>query len=424
MTVKPKTLKFRIIVWILIIIIVPILFNKITTKIGESMMKKAMAQPKAVQVANPVRQDIYISTESAGRVEAKYTVDVVARINGWLQKRYFSEGDLVKAGQTLFLIEPNEYEIAVQNAQAAVKQSEAAYVNAEKELKRASELVKNDYVSKSYYDQALAARDGNKAAHDAAKASLSNAKLNLSYTKVVSPIDGKIGKIMITEGNLVNTQTGPLARIVSTSPIYVTFNLKSADYLKFKKSELGNNLENMKVTVKLADGSEYPQTGKIEFVDNEVDMSSGTIALRATFDNADGLLVPGDYVQVVATTVTPKTVMLVPQAAALDEPNGYYVWVVKDDNTIEKKTIQVSDDVDNNWVVENGLDYNDKVVVKGIQRVFMDGQKVVIEEPQDENAEADNSKQPQAKQEKPKEKNIFEKIGSKVSGIFNKKSDK
>lgn len=377
-----KTLKFRIILFVLILIVAPILYNKVTTIIGEKMMKEAMAQPKSVQVANPVQKDIYISTESAGRVEAKYTVDVVARINGWLQKRYFSEGAVVKAGQTLFLIEPNEYEIAVRNAQATVKQTEAAYVNAEKELKRAVELVKNDFVSKSYYDQALASRDGNKAAYEAARAALSNAKLNLSYTKVVSPIDGKIGKIMITEGNLVNTQTGPLARIVSTDPIFVTFNLKSADYLKFKKSDSNTNLDNMNVIVKMADGSKYPQTGKIEFIDNEVDISSGTIALRATFDNKEGLLVPGDYVQVVATTVNPKTVMLIPQSAAMDEDGGYYVWVVKDDNTIEKRTIHVSDDVDNNWVVESGLDYNDKVVVKGIQRVFAEGQKIVIETPE------------------------------------------
>ena len=415
-----KTLKFRIIIWIVILIVTPILYNKIVTKVGETMMKKAMAQPKAVQVANPVQQDIYISTESAGRVEAKYTVDVLARINGWLQKRYFSEGEMVKAGQTLFLIEPNEYEIAVQNAQAAVKKSEAAYVNSEKELKRAQELVKNDYVSKSYYDQALAARDGNKAAYDSAKAQLANAKLNLSYTKVVSPIDGKIGKIMITEGNLVNVQSGPLARIVSTTPIFVTFNLKSADYLKFKKSGIDANIENMKVVVKLADGSEYNQNGKIEFVDNEIDMSSGTIALRATFDNQEGILVPGDYVQVVATTATPKTVMLIPQAAAMDESNGYYVWVVKDDDTIEKRTIQVSDDVDNNWVVDGGLDYSDRVVVKGIQRVFMDGQKVVVEEPKDENAETAQQTS-QTKQEMPKKESIFSKIGRKVFGQNNKK---
>ena len=124
-------------------------------------------------------------------------------------------------------------------------------------------------------------------------------------------------------------------------------------------------------------------------------MSSGTIALRATFENKEGLLVPGDYIQVVATTVVPKTVMLIPQAAAMDESEGYYVWVVKEDDTIEKRTIIVSDDVDNNWVVESGLDYGDKVVVKGIQRVFMDGQKVIIEEP--EAAEGQQA-QPQKKQ--------------------------
>ena len=416
-----KTLKFRIILWIVIIIVTPILFNKITTFIGENMMRKAMAQPKVVQVANPVKQDIYISTESAGRIEAKYTVDVVARINGWLQKRYFSEGAVVKAGQTLFLIEPNEYEIAVSNAQAAVKQSEAAYVNAEKELKRAVELVKNDYVSKSYYDQALATRDGSKAAFEAAKATLSNAKLNLSYTKVVSPIDGKIGKIMITEGNLVNAQTGPLARIVSTSPIYATFNIKSADYLKFKRAGANANLDNMKVEVKLADGSEYSETGKIEFVDNEIDMSSGTIALRATFENKEGLLVPGDYIQVVATTINPKTVMLIPQSAAMDEPEGYYVWVVKNGGTIEKRHIQISEDVDNNWVVEGGLDYDDLIVVKGIQRVFMDGQKVVVEDPQKEGASEEQKAQaPAPKKEQPKA-NIFKRIGAKVMSLTKKK---
>ena len=216
--------KKKLIIGIIIaLIILPIVFNKVMTFVSAKIMAKMSAKPPAVEIGTVVDGDYYPKTESVGRIEAKYSVDVVARINGWLQKSYFKEGNYVKKGQTLFLIQPHEYQIAVQQAQAAVRQSKAALVNAEKELTRARELVKNDFVSKSYFDQALATRDQNKAQLDANKTSLANAKLNLSYTQIKAPVDGKIGKIIITEGNLVNAQSGTLARIVSTSPIYVYF---------------------------------------------------------------------------------------------------------------------------------------------------------------------------------------------------------
>ena len=250
-----KNKKAQWIVFLVVFILGSIAFQQISSYIDGKNQQKAMNAPKEVQTMHPMIRDVYSKSESAGRIEAKYSVDVVARINGWLQKRFFDEGAKIAKGQTLFLIEPDQYEIAVSNASATVRQTQAALINAEKELVRAKELVKNDYVSKSYYDQALATRDQNKAALDAAKAQLAEAKLNLSYTKIVSPIDGKIGKIIITEGNLVNTTSGALARIVSLSPIYAYFPMKSSEFLKFRKLDSSPDFSNMKVQIQLADGS-------------------------------------------------------------------------------------------------------------------------------------------------------------------------
>lgn len=365
---------------ILAVMIVPIVFNKIMTVIGAKMAAEAAKRPQIVQVAEVKGEDIYQKTESVGRIEAKYSVDVVARINGWLQKRYFKEGDYVKKGQTLFLIQPNEYAIAVQQAQATVNQNQAALVNSEKELKRAQELVKNDFVSKSYYDQALATRDQNKAALEAARANLANAKLNLSYTRIASPVDGKIGKILITEGNLVNAQSGTLAKIVSTSPIYGIFTLKSEDYLKFKKGDNSDkDFSNMDVKIKLSDGSEYKETGKLEFVNNEVDPTAGTITLRATFQNKDHLLVPGDFINVTATSKAPRHVLLVPQVAVSDSTAGYYVWVIDKDGLAQQKSIKIGNAINTDWEVLDGLQEGEKVISTGVQKL-RPGVPVKVEE--------------------------------------------
>jgi len=368
--------KNRIIAFLIILIVVPIAYQQIKSAIDGYMQQKAMNIPKVVQTAQAEAKDIYSSSESAGRVEAKYSVDVVARINGWLQKRFFDEGAKIAKGQTLFLIEPDQYEIAVKNAAAAVRQTQAALINAEKELVRAKELVKQDYVSKSYYDQALATRDQAQAALDAAKASLADAKLNLSYTKIASPIDGKIGKIIITEGNLVNTTSGALARIVSIKPIFVSFTMKSSEFLKFRKNESADDYSDMDVKIQLADGSIYDESGVIEFVNNEVDQTTGTITLRATFQNEDELLVPGDFVKVVVTAKTPKEVVLVPQSAALDDSTGYYVWGIDSDNKAVRKDIKVGEEIDKKWVVTEGLNAGDTYVAKGVQSIRSAGQKV------------------------------------------------
>lgn len=381
----------RFTAFLIVLIVAPIAYQQISSKVSEIMQRKANSIPKTVQTSKPEYEEIYSSSESAGRIEAKYSVDVVARINGWLQKRFFDEGAKIHKGQTLFLIEPDQYQIAVKNAEANVRQNKASLINAQKELVRAAELVKQDYVSKSYYDEALATRDRAQAALDASQAALADARLNLSYTKVTSPIDGKIGKIIITEGNLVNTTSGALARIVSVKPIYVYFTLKSSEFLKFKKVDSSADFSNMNVKIQLADGTTYAENGKIEFVNNEVDQTTGTISLRATFENADELLVPGDFVKVVVTAKTPKKVVLIPQSAALDDAQGYYVWSVDSDNKAVRKNIKVAEEIDKKWVVEEGLTPEDIFVSKGTQSIRMPGQKV-NPEPLENETEANKTK--------------------------------
>lgn len=372
------------------VIILPIIFNQIVGIVGARIAAEMMKKPTPVVVANTTEDEIYPETESVGRIEAKYSVDVVARINGWLQKRYFQEGAYVKKGQTLFLIQPNEYSIAVQQASAAVRQAEAALINSEKELKRAKELVKNDFVSKSYYDNALATRDQNRATLDVNRANLAAAKLNLSYTNIKSPVDGKVGKILITEGNLVNAQSGPLTKIVSVSPIYAYFTIKSEDYLKFMKtseSPQNNELAGMNVKIKLSDGTEYKENGKLEFVDNQVDPTAGTISLRATFENKDHLLVPGDYIKVTAIAKNPIKVVLVPQEALNDSTNGTFVWVVDEKSTAQQRPVSVeTKQQGKNWIVTEGLKPGEKVIVSGFQRLRA-GSAVTIAENAEQNAD-------------------------------------
>lgn len=381
-------------IWIIIaaIIIVPVVFNKIAGIISAKLAAEQQKKPTPVEVALVEQTQIYPQTESVGRIEAKYSVDVVARINGWLQKSYFKEGAYVKKRQTLFLIQPSEYIIAVKQAEAAVRQTEAALINAQKELVRAEELVKNDFVSKSYYDQALATRDQNKATLDVNKANLAAAKLNLSYTKITSPVDGKVGKILITEGNLVNPQSGALTKIVSVSPIYAYFNVKSEDYLRYMKRRLvidKGSIPGTDVIIKLSDGSVYKEKGQLEFVNNEVDPSAGTISFRAVFENKDHLLVPGDFINVTAVSKKPVDVVVVPQIAVSDSTEGTYVWVVNEESQAKRKFVKISNQQGDKWIVDEGLQPGEQVITKGFQRL-RDGTPVVIDKEAADKAAKEN----------------------------------
>lgn len=371
-----KLTRKQLAVIILLIIIVPIIYNKTSGLIIGMLQKQAMRMPKEVVVDNPHMEQVNVSAESTGRVEAQYSIDVIARVSGFLLKKYFKEGDFVKKGQLLFQIDPREYQLSVNNSRAAVNQYQALYTNAQQEWHRANALVKEDLISRSDVDSSLAARNQNKALLDSANQQLELAKVNLSYTSIHSPIDGRIGKVNITEGNYVTATSGSLVNVASVSPVYVSFSLKGDDFVKLLKAS--DKFKDVEVKVQFGDGSWYDKVGTVNFVDNKIDKDSGSVQMRATFDNEKGWLVPGAYMKVKLTA--PKTVefMTVPQACAKgDAMSGYYVWAVQDNKAV-RKDIKVSDDINNNWIVEDGLNKSDVIVVSGIQNVAAEGQKLKI----------------------------------------------
>ncbi|CCY25005.1 secretion protein HlyD [Brachyspira sp. CAG:484] len=363
-------------VLILLVIIVPIIYNKTSGFISGIIQRRAMMMPKEVEVDTPHLESVNVSAESTGRVEAKYSVDLVARVPGFLLKKYFKEGDFVKKGQTLFQIDPREYQIEVNNSAANVNQYSALLRNAQQELNRANALIKEDLISRSDVDSSLAARNQNKALLDAARQQLELAKVNLSYTSIKSPIDGRIGKVNITEGNYVTATSGPLVNIASVNPVYVTFSLKGDDFVKLLKAS--DEFKDVEVRVQFSDGSWYDKVGKINFVDNKIDKDSGSVYMRATFDNSKSWLVPGAYMKVQLTAPKLVKFITVPQSCTKgDAMSGYYVWTVEDNKAV-KKNIKVSENINNNWVVNNGLNLSDMVVVSGIQNISSEGQKLKI----------------------------------------------
>ena len=394
---KIKMTRKQMAVATLLIIIVPIVYNKISGFISGMIMNHMMSIPKEVVVDKPHNEDAFVTAEATGRVEAKYSVDVIARVSGFLLKKYFKEGDVVHKNQLLFQIDPREYQLEVNNSLATVNQYSALLKNAQQELNRANALIQEDLVSHSYVDQSLATRNQNKALLDSARQRYELARVNLGYTSIKSPIEGRIGKVKITEGNYVTATSGPLVNISSTNPVFVTFILKTSDFIKLLKSS--DKFKDVEVKVQFESGQWYEKVGKINFVDNQIDKNSGSVQMRATFDNSEGWLVPGDYMKV--SLVSPKQIsyMTVPQACTKgDAMSGYYVWaVVPDDKekksdfmskfikTPESKTlkvvrkdIKISDDIDNNWIVESGLNASDDIVVAGVQKVNVEGQTVSV----------------------------------------------
>ncbi len=333
------------------------------------MKKKAMAKriPPEVVVQTVKDENVIASFEAPGRVVSKYQVSIMARISGYLQKSFFKEGDYVKAGDVLFLIEPVEYQNASNVAGANIKNIKAQLEYANKQLVRAQELVKQDYIAKSRYDELLANRDALKAQLAAAESNYEDSNRNLSYTEVKAPVNGRIGIIDVTVGNYVTPSSGSLTTINSTNPIYVTFQLPSIDYANLASVDKMNNKR--KVELFFQNGAKYDIDGVQDFIDNKVDQSTGTVTMRATFQNPDNKLLHGEFVNVKLYANNPVKVPVVPIVSVQENQEGKYVYTI-DENGLPKLTyIKVQGQSGDNWIVREGLKDGDKVIVEGILKV-------------------------------------------------------
>ncbi len=323
--------------------------------------------------------DIYTKSESTGEILPESSVDVVARVEGYLQKTFIKEGQSVNKGQLLFQIEPEEYAIAVRASEASVAQAQAFYKNALQELDRGKELVKENFISRSDFDQMVAQAASSKASLDEVQQSLARARLNLSYTNIYSPLSGKAGAISLSDGNFVTLSSGPLVNIAKTTPILVSFSMKSSDVIRMKHDNNGKlDISNAKVELILSDDSKYKRVGKIIFSNNYVSSEAASLALKAKFDNPENLLIPGDFVKVIVTSATPVKRILVPQSVVRgDALNGYYVWTAVNGKTA-KKNLEVAGSMDNQWIVESGLTENDAVIIKS--NTYIETENRVINE--------------------------------------------
>lgn len=362
-------MKKKIIIVVLAILLA--IATRFIMSVAGSYMKKNSAKNRPapnVVVDTISEQDVIQSFDAPGRVVSKYQVSVMARISGYLQKSYFKEGDYVKAGETLFLIEPVEYQNAASVAGANIQNIRAQLAYANKQLARAEELVKQDYIAKSRYDEILANRDALQAQLKAAQSNFNDTNRNLSYTRVKAPVDGRIGIIDVTVGNYVTPSSGSLTTINSTNPIYVTFPLSSEDYASISSIDENANAKR-RVELYFQNGDKYNQDGVQDFLDNKVDQSTGTVTMRATFQNKDNKLLHGEFVNVKLYANHPVKVPVVPIVAVQENQEGKYVYTIDETGMPKLTYIKVQGQSGDNWIVKDGLKAGDRVIVDGILKV-------------------------------------------------------
>jgi len=355
---------------ILIIVIAAIALRYLISTVGGFIKYKARAvqTPPNVVVENIKQESVIQSFEAPGRVVSKYQVSIMARISGYLQKSFFKEGDYVKAGDTLFLIEPTEFQNASNVAGANIQNVKAQLEYANKQLARAEELVKQDYIAKSKYDEILANRNALQAQLEAAQSNYQDTNRSLSYTQVKAPVDGRIGFIDVTVGNYVSPSSGSLTTINSTNPIYVTFPLASDDYIAISSIDKNKN-DKRKVELYFQNGKKYDLDGVQDFLDNKVDQATGTVTMRATFQNPDNRLLHGEFVTVKVYANNKVNVPVVPIVAVQENQEGKYVYKLDDKNIPKLTYIKVQGQSGENWIVKDGLKAGDKVIVDGILKV-------------------------------------------------------
>jgi membrane fusion protein, multidrug efflux system len=337
--------------------------------------------PPPEVVVQPVDvRDTPVQAEFTGEIRGGEDVEVRARVAGYLQSQSYDEGTVVKKGQLLFLIDPKPFEATVARARADVATARALHSRSEIQVNRLRPLVADNAVSQQDLDNAVAAEEASRASQAAADAQLTTALLDLGYTRVTSPITGLAGNRQVDVGSYVGSPQPTVLTVVSSlDPVRFDFTISEAEYLAYarathaqagKRSGSGPELQ-----LVLADGSVYPGKGRVTVVGRGVDAETGTLPLQATFPNPDGLLRPGQFGRVQLPVTTRKSAILIPQRAVQELQGTYNVFVVGNDSVAQIRAIKPGNRVGSDWVITDGLEPADRIVVEGLQKV-RDGVKV------------------------------------------------
>jgi RND family efflux transporter MFP subunit len=336
--------------------------------------------PPKVSVAKPVAEKITRYLTATGNTAAVNSVDLVARVEGFLQGISFTDGAAVKAGDTLFTIEPLPYQAKLQQAQAAEDSARAQLVNAEFVFNQQQSLQRNSVASVTSLEAARATRDTDKANLTQAQATTQLAAITYSYTRVLAPFDGRMSAHLVSVGSLVGTTPTILATIVQIHPIYATFTVSEQDVQHIRERAIKEGLtaadiDKFPIEIGLQGETGYPHAGHLDYVAPTVDPSTGTLVVRGILDNANGLLLPGYFVRVRVPMETGVEAMLVPNVALSADQGGVYVLVVGKDNVVVQRHVTTGPLEGQLRVIETGLTADDLVVVNGLQRA-VPGQQV------------------------------------------------
>jgi RND family efflux transporter MFP subunit len=345
----------------------------------------AAPPPPKVTVAAPVQQDVTSYFESTGNTAAVNSVDLVARVQGFVQAISYTDGEFVKQGTSLFTIEPEPYKLKLSGAQAAEAGAQATLKQAQADYQRQVDLAAKSFASQAVLQQAEANRDNAQANLLQAQTNTQQAQINLGYTNVIAPFDGIVSARQVSLGQLVGSASSPtvLATIVQLDPIYVNFNASEREVLRerailARRGETAAALIGIPVEVSLQNEDGYPHHGKLDYIAPSVDPSTGTLAVRASLENGDRSLSPGYFVRIRIPS-KPQPALLVPDVAIGSDQGGRYVLVVNQDNVVEQRKVEPGQLVGDLRVIENGLTKDDRVVIGGIMRAIP-GEKVDAEQ--------------------------------------------
>ncbi|WP_307744518.1 efflux RND transporter periplasmic adaptor subunit [uncultured Pantoea sp.] len=359
--------------------------------------EQAAQQPPEVGVVTLKTEPLKISTELPGRTSAYRVAEVRPQVSGIILKRNFIEGSDIKAGQSLYQIDPATYQAAYDSAKGDLTQAQANARIAQLTVKRYKPLLGTKYISQQDYDTAVATAAQNDAAVQVAKANVETARINLAYTKVTSPISGRIGKSSVTEGALVQSaQTTALATVQQLDPMYVDVTQSSEDFMRLRSELESGQLKQTdgkaSVTLLMQNGSTFAQKGTLEFSDVTVDETTGSITLRAIVPNPDHTLLPGMFVRARLEEGTNPNALLVPQQAVTRTPTGQAtVMVVGADNKVESRQVTTSQAIGDKWLVTDGVKAGERVISTGLQRA-KPGAQVTPQEVSDDAKAAPDSK--------------------------------
>ena len=324
-------------------------------------------QPPEVEVYQPLSREVSDYQDFTGRTEASATVQLKARVTGYLTRVLFNDGDKVKKGQLLLQIDPRPYQAELDKAEASVAVSQAVLARAKADLTRARALFLRKGVSKEELDKIAAEVEEAQARLLLAKANREAAMLNLDFTRVVAPMGGRIGRRLIDAGNLVKADETALATLISGKPMYVCFDVDERTALRLRRTMVQDKDKRFRVAIGLADEKGFPRLAEVDYVSNSVDPKAGTLRLRAALPNADGLLVPGLFVRIRLTMGKPHKALLVPERAVGRDLGRPFVLVANQKDEVEVRQVQLGQRHGDLVVVEKGLKAVDRVVLKGPQ---------------------------------------------------------